>query len=82
MPDALQLGQGVLVGSVLDPARQGAQAHKVTPLPLLLLHGGHAKSLHCGGQFTWRKENRAAAGLYCQLGGVEEVGSPIGKHEG
>lgn len=77
MPEALQLGQGVPVGSVPDPARQRAQAHKVTPLPLLLLHGGHAKALHRGGQFTWRKQEQSAAGLTASWEGWKRLDHPL-----
>lgn len=82
VPEALQLGQGVLIGSVPDPARQRAQAHKVTPLLPLLLQRSHAKALHGGGQFTCRKQEQSCSCTPLPAGRGEEVGSPIGKHEG
>lgn len=47
---ALQLAQGVLEGSVPQLGREGAQAHEVALLLLLLLR---FKALHGRGQFGW-----------------------------
>lgn len=77
LPEALQPGQGVLVRSVPQPARQRAQAHKVTALPLLLLQRGHAKALHRGGQVTWGKQEHCCSWAPLQPGGWERLDHPL-----
>lgn len=58
LPGIPQLAQGVLVGSVAELGGQGPQAHKVTPLLPLLLHGRHLEAFHRGGQLSWREQEQ------------------------